>query len=1102
MSDQPTLLSQIPGLDSAAPLVTAVQEGLKEVMDLLPADAQNLLGDLTGQVSAIQELLPENGGSDWIAGLEQGYEQLSQTIPTDAAGILQPALDGLGGIAGLVDQSHLGQILAAAGNDENLADAITGRLPELTTPFLEQLSHFSQQVLPDEQIAQVQAFLDSVTAFRANIPDDPQQIAAFLAENMFSLPAEVVEPLSTLNRGVIEGLAGLTENLSRGLPDTTFDRARQALNVAASLTQGLDPTQAAGYDSIQVAMDGAQTQLSLATSTVQDLLNQIDDHVDGLDLNNLQHHIRTAVSDAPAVDVVTVNHIRQIILDFMQPLIAQMETLDPQVAVDRLRMARQEIVRGLESMGLNQARQTVFAVFDQIQQALEAIPVEAIRDAIQSLFNQLEDVLGSLDITALQDTIRGVFEQVTTAIQQLNLSGVITTVTGLIEQLAGMLDELPLEELVSGLEGIFQTVNGLLDTLVEIAQTAQQALQPVLEALDELDFSQASQPAIEGIRTVQETLASIDLSLLPDALREPLNEAVQPLRELDFEGEITRPLLDAFDQVAALPGEAADEIDAKLDRIVEKIGELDPTGLLQPVQEVFDQLLGAVDGLDPSTLLRPVREMLEQLGSALDQLDPNQLFAPLQAAFDDLLAALERFDPQALFAPLAEAFDQVKSLLDRLDLTPVFDELQRLQQELFGEVQNTLVDTLNLSELPGGQSLLDKMGPLLGSGSGTIRPGDLFLALEDLYDQVVEALDVVPPDRLVDAFNAVRGALAGGLAALHPQELAQQINSQTAAMPNQFAALNPQPLFQALIDTHQSLVSALNAIAADQVPDALRPRLLALRAQAADLNPSGAFSTLQTEYNRLLGRVQELAHPIDLSGLEEACALLRDRLSVLIPESLHDEITPANLRAAIEASNPASIADEINALFDQFQAAAARMAGVLEAEVQVLGEALSENLFNLSPDGLKEAFEEIFNTVKGKLAALDPAVLVEGIADLYATVKENIGALNPAVLSQGVAGAFQALKDQLAALDLGPVEEACAGLFERLKMRLNVIDPGAVSAAVCELFAGIQQRLEGLDITSAIQALSSVLTRLRDELAAVLETASGAFDGLLDAIPA
>jgi hypothetical protein len=367
---------------------------------------------------------------------------------------------------------------------------------------------------------------------------------------------------------------------------------------------------------------------------------------------------------------------------------------------------------------------------------------------------------------------------------------------------------------------------------------------------------------------------------------------------------------------------------------------------------------------------------------------------------------------------------------------------------------------------------------------------------------VIEALDGVPTGRLVESFNLVRGQLVDGLAALHPDDLAQQINTQTAPLPGLLAPLNPQPLIQTLAAAHAAAASALNSVDENQVPVAQRPRLAALRAQAGALDPSLRFAPLQAGYNRLLGQVQALAQPVDLSGLEEQCAGLRDRLAALTHPIFQAEITPGNLRAAIDAFNPARIADEINALFDQFQAAGARMAAALEAEVQALGQALSENLFNLDPDGLKTAFEEILNTVKEKLAALDPAVLAEGIGELYATVQENIRALNPAALAEGVNQAFQSVKDQLAALDLGPVEQACAALFERLKTRLNVINPQGISQAIRELFSGIQQRLEGLEITSAIRALGSVLTRLREALQQVLQAAGEAFDGLLEAIPA
>ncbi len=699
-----TILSQIPNLDSLTPVVTAVQDGFGGMLDALPEEAANVLGNLPGQLDSIGELLPDDPQADWLGGLTSGLEGIQALLPAETTEFIQPLIEGLGSLGGIVADTPLAQLM----EDGSVADALSGRLPELTEPILEQMSQLPEQFASSDQLEQINTFLQAVADFQADVPTDPDAIADFLAQSFIGLPDSLLGPIATTVNGVLDGLDGASEGLATGLPASDLDLLNQSLVAATGLISGMDLTETADYNAVLTLLTSARIQQQSAADAFTTMFSDAQTNLAGFDLSSLRADLEAALAAVPEIDIITVNDVRHTILEVVQGLIGQMQTLDPQLVVGRLQAATAALEQALNELGLAEARQSIFGIFDEMVAALDGVDVTAVRQAIEAVFDALQQAIADLNLEEIRTTIEAVFAQIEQLIDAIDLQASVDFVADLVNQVTTLLDSIPITELRQQLEAAFAAIEMALNNLAELAQTASEALQSILDALDDIDFDGAAEPAVAAIHSIVEMLEAIAPDSLPEPVRALLSQAVEPLQQVNFADEITQPLVDAFDEIATLPQTAADEIDAGLTAVTHKIDALDPAILLSPLQGIYDQAIETLDNFDPETLLQPVQAVLEQVAAALDELDPTQLLAPLQSVFDGMLAAFDQLRPEPLLAPLTEAFAQVEMLLENLDLTPFFEELTQLQESLLGQVQQALVDDLDVSGLPGGA------GDLLG----------------------------------------------------------------------------------------------------------------------------------------------------------------------------------------------------------------------------------------------------------------------------------------------------------------------------------------------------------------------------------------------------
>jgi len=467
--------------------------------------------------------------------------------------------------------------------------------------------------------------------------------------------------------------------------------------------------------------------------------------------------------------------------------------------------------------------------------------------------------------------------------------------------------------------------------------------------------------------------------------------------------------------------------------------------------------------------LAPLREGLDAAKQAVAGLDPTALLQPIDQVFDDLLAGIDRFSPAELIAPLDDRLDQAReALITAIGLRTWRDRLDEVEAQAGDMIALLDVGTLErdltlalrafYSQLADNpqlgflDSLLAGLGPLLGG----IAPTDAFTRVSGWIMSGTGAAA-----QLGERAGAIRDAIdstASAVSAADPQVLADRLRTQLTTLSVAIAA---RPAGPARLQLEASLTidGPLAELAAMRTPWRSYRDLLTTASEATrDLGAEG-FAEVGATAQRIaaaaspfaqLGRLaRDILRPLGLTSLERGLGgLVEDLLAVAPPRRLARIVTPL-----------------LDALRGRLQAVVSALITPVRTAIDDLISAI--DVFDLSP--LRDRLQAITDALKAEIEGFRPSTLLASPLAAFADAKQAIAEFDPLGVITDALNALRArVVSILEKLDLGKLLEQPIQLFAAILEALSALDVQRLLNPILDQLDAIAAQVEqGLEDTFA-----------------------------------
>jgi len=890
------------------------------------------------------------------------------------------------------------------------------------------------------------------------------------------------------------GLAGLVQAagfpaLAQEVNTRAADLQALAASVANAPLAGLnDP---AVVDPLLAAADAVTANLAASTALPGHWLETCLAAVERADVPALIARVNAAAAALGALDFGPVEAMAGTVRGWLEPLMAlDVATGPPDVDafVDELRSRVNDLVNQLDGIDLAGVEVVIRPAVNGVLEPVRAVE-EAAHDVVTAVESALEGLRAAVEAVDLQpvfDAIRSVVEPVTEALTAIQAGvaaagAVLDQVAAGIAAAAGQA-QATLGEAATAVGDAFARVKQALDDvdLAGVQAQVEGAVAAMAEAVAGAPVAPVFDTAVTVIDRTANVVHAAPLDLLPADTRQELQSKVAPIKAINFEAEVTRPLKAALDDIVdQLDTSVLDTLRAAYARVVEFLESIDPTAAIDTLQrQAFDPLMERLGRLDPAHLLAPVVRAVDQAKQALAGFDPAEALAGLDDAVGQVSAAVAAFDPATLVEPLAARVDALRNgmavttvrlLLDSLstEIDRIVDLVARpfslVDKDTLTAAVDGLLDVLGeaaVAATPSARTihaLVRLAGGATGAVSGLVEAADWVAGRADPIQTVAERLDQA----------------AGGLEAT-----AQAIGALNLALAQ--AAVEPP---------FQTFSSAVDALPASALKTGLAP--LVLRVDPAVLL---AFPDQRDRAAAAVREAAELLRALASTGRSELQVAAQGLRRALLPvrEAL------ARLRLLLRRFGGAPLDDPVAAVRSV-------VAGVRQSDVfDPLADALVRLLQRIPAGlrvGLVAPLKEFGAEVEALLAQLDIRFVNDELAAIQQAVVAKIDEIRPSVLLAGVLGPAQATIDALVELNvLAPVDAVVAAVADTLEA-LEEFAPTKLLHPAVEIHGQIVTMAGALDVDRLAGPVVDALHAIEQELDTGLDQAGAAFQRLQDALP-
>ena len=683
---------------------------------------------------------------------------------------------------------------------------------------------------------------------------------------------------------------------------------------------------------------------------------------------------------------------------------------------------------------------TVTGLVGEINQALDAVA-----NAVQSGMGAVRDLVESLNLQRVAEAVRSAIRPISDAIERLDalladslaiIENAMTTATSAITTAKGKV-----ESGAATLQSAFDTAASEIDTVLEklpqVMANVEGGLNEVVEALQKIQLDPYFDAAIDVMDTAATAIDTVPLDILPDDVEADLQEAVQPVKAIDFDADVRQVLTDKLDEILVrLDTDILAEVDAKYQELIGFLQDNDPREPLAEFEaETFDPLLEAIAAIDPDEILRPVTEILDEAKAAVAQLDLRAaVLDDIDGAFDEILTHYDSLDPEPLLAPIADRVDAVRNDLKEVSkIDDWADHLDSVAAELTG-----LLDRIDLEKwIPKLEAEFDTVLLSLRAGSGAGGAAAL--------GNILSAL--TGPGVRVSAFAEIHRWIGGENGAERVRALLAPAVEQLDGVRLVLDDLGLEDTVARASGWHRSLTAAVDAHDGTLLHQTLAP-LLANHAPQTLFGPALSYGDrYAAALSDRIGELQSVAG----SGFSQITT---------VSQALRDGLRPL-------------------AMVQQRFVDLLRRFGVDPANLSLM-EIIAAVFAHLRPSDLLGPLEPLIAAVKTKLAEVVDTGLVapvkEGIAELQALVD----AIDIGIITDELKAVHTALRDQITALRPSGLLEEPLTAFEDLQATVADYDPLAPVRTVIDAFKDSVAVLESLRPTVLLESLIQTYERILD----------------------
>jgi len=1028
-------------------------------------DPGTLIQPLSAKLESLRNLSADNLSTQLLAGIN-GLQNIELLIPPNAGELIAGAADRITRIKGEFISGEFGQlrqwresVQKLYGEIQPLLGAGPGTVEERLIAYLRnKITELVRLILPGESLA---------LAISGRLDE------AISADRLAAIGAIKVDLINAMNAARIEFDQGnFTNTAYLAVAQPSFQQLVDALaEVAAKLRAFVD--------------EGIAT----ADGLIRALQRQYDHfaQIEIIDLGNIKDKFAEAIrrieEAVRGLDLGIVRRKIEEVFEQINEVIGKFDLSQLTAKLADLQTQLQTVLDALDG-ALLEAIASIRAVFTQIKDALRSIAstlgsYDERGDFRFHVQQQIEDFLNSVKQT-LQETIRSLLDQFKNTIGQ--------TLQQVRDGLNGVKGEI--EAVKAQLREMLQGVNDQLQSL-DVAGTVEatrQKLDGMLSSLGSIDFDPVVDPVVAQINEMGDTLKKIDVSSLNEFTIGALKVSVEVVVAIDFSVQITDALMAEFDKLLEIPKKALGEIEASVESVIQRFGQLAPEALLKPLDDLFDPITAHLDALKLEALLKPLDEWYARAQQELDKVSPAALLQPLIDLNGKLATALDSISPGELIRPLREAIDDIKDQIRKIDLTGLAAELSGGINQVKGALDKISPEGL-LNPLVNA---FDKIMTALDS----FDPGVLLKPFADIFDALAAPLANLTADHarlIAEVFAVLRGIVD----AFDPRNIYRLVREKAAAVNGLLQQLNVGGLLASLKGPYDSMHASFEAHGG--------PVNVSLSASVEGLNPLRNASIAQAvaDLQRIQAQLDALAHaepPADMVNRYDA--EVKAKLESLIPVWAKENISPASIRRAFQLLNPLDMAAEINQLYDS----------------------IKQQLRNFDPRIVQEQVKASFERAKAAIFAFDPAAIVGEVRDVINALIQRLDGIDLQLIADELSGVADEVKTIIAGLDPRPIIAQLQGLVDEVKALVAVLQPSQLLSELNEpfelskeivaefnpsafkeplqtLFENIQSVLEAVDVGVILQPLAERLEQLRDELEEGLKRTETAFNGMIQAIP-
>lgn len=716
--------------------------------------------------------------------------------------------------------------------------------------------------------------------------------------------------------------------------------------------------------------------------------------------------------------------------------------------------------------------------------------IEAVVGAIRSAMTVVRDLIEGLNLEGVAETIRTVIRPVAEVIDALDgiigdslaaIETAMNTATSSIETAkTAVLNE------ANTVKGAFDTIaaelNTVLDKLPDILGQVEDGIQRVADTLKKIDLTPYFDTGVDVMDTAATVIDAVPLDILPDDVEADLQEAVKPVKAIDFE-EVKNTLVSALNDIrTSFDEDVLGEIDAIYQEIITFLQDNNPRGPIEELEAtVFDEFLARLQQIDPDVILQPVADVIDQAKAAVASIDLRaDVLDEVDAVFDQILAYYDQLEPTALFAPVTDRIDTVRS--DVKELTGIeswTDQLDSIVSQLKDVLDN--VDLENW--VPKIEAQFDTLLIHLRSQpSANPIAGNLVAALGGdgirvaAFDEVAEWLKGEPgAERVIGGLTEAVGrldAVAGSLNELN----VEAIVAQATGWHRSLASAIESKSGTALHGQVSVLVNANN-------PQALFAPVLAYGPRYAD------------DLRARLAEIQTLSTS-GFSQITTVADALRDGLRPLVAvKQRFAEMLSQFGVASIDKTALEIIADIFATL----------RPSILLGPLQGLVDALKAKVVELVETGLIEPVKDGVAELQALIDSIDLNPIVAEIATVHSSLRDEVNALRPSQLLGEPLTEFEQLQATIAAYDpLSPVRstiDAFKAAVEEVAGEQSPLRPTVMLGSLLTTYDDILAAAGDLNVRDMLKPLLDELESISGQLDEGLGRSAVALKKLQDALP-